>query len=328
MITVYFCDLRVNNELSKIEQRSYIRSIICDSNSDVIVRDESIVQLIIDWTKNVDPVNALTKILKQINVKFPIKLSELSGEHNETFMCETADNKIMEVSLYFSHFFERCDEIHVKYDDKTVRYIYSVKNVELKLQSKRIERDGIKLLSYYSEYFCNRTLILPDERKIVLDVKEPESGNEENIQVLYNADAIEEYLLNFAVTPNILFYECYKKIKDELYQFSDETMKLISEFRFEISKKVNEKKSDILDAIVLNNGMLQQYVRTISGETILWNRNGTWSYRLENEYNILCDNNPALVSFVSENDQEPCNANNLIHAARREVFKSVMDLLL
>ncbi|MCX8074070.1 MAG: hypothetical protein N2749_00585 [Clostridia bacterium] len=327
-VKVYFCDVRTNRKLSESEQQVYITSIISSINPDVHVTDAEIVQLIIDWTKNGEPIKSLMELLRQIDVKFPIKLSELSGKHNETFTCKTADGKELKISLYFGDFFEDFDELHVELCGKTSRYNYFIDKLKLKLQSTHIEREGVKLSSYYCEYFCHRTLTMSDGSEIILNVDEPELENEKNIQVLNNAEAIEEFLLSMVITPKISFYECYQKIK-ELYQFSNETMKLINVFKFCISKKINEKYSYIQDSIVLNKGVLQQYANTIFGETTLWNMDGTWSYRLNGEYSILGNSDEAVVTFVIKKGQKTngTNVSDLVNEAKREVVESVEYLI-
>jgi len=277
-ITVYIYSPRQHTLKEQVKHKAYVKSIIAGACSDVHVRDKEIIQLIIDWIKNPEPVKVFAKLLTQIDVKLPVTLKDLTGEYKYTFNCETNDGKTLNITLKFGDGMDSCDEIQVECDGKTSVYTYWSSKITLSLESITVIKDDAELYNFYCNYFCHRSLILPGDYQFKLEVEEPQPRNDNHILVLQNAEAVENYILSLASTPITSFYTVYERIK-ECYQFDNDVIKTMKYFRMLLTKKNDNKITEITGALVLNYGQLEEYAETKDGITVFWSKNGNWMYK-------------------------------------------------
>ena len=328
-IMVFIHSPREHSFAEQAKQKSYIKSVVNGVCHDVNVSDANIIQLLIDWIKNPEPIEAFGKLLAQIDVKFPVKLKDLSGEYHNIFTCETSDGKILNITIIFGDGWDRCDQIQVECDGKASLYTYSSTRIDLALESITVVKGDAKLYNFYCEFFCHRKLTLPNNYEFVLEVDEPKPKNDKHVRVLQNAEAIENYILNIASNPISSFYALYQDIK-KLYQFDNATIKAMKCFKMSLSKKVDNKTSEITGAVVINNGQLQEYAETQNGVTVYWSKDGNWMYKTLNTL-VSFDQKlkKSTVSIICEPGSETDDVNigsiaKLAEAAVKNAFDSII----
>lgn len=215
-ITNFICKLKANKEMEKPKLEKYTKSVIEGKYSDVIVKDEEIVNLISDWTKNGEPINAFRKILKQIGVQFPITLRKKGYVLKNEFFCETADKRPLVISLYFCRL-----SIDITEYTKTSCYSYSAQEVSVQLKSTTFSHRGIKVYSYYDGNTCYRNMVLRSGDKLEIEVFKDCPKGQNNIVLSQKVnDKVDLYLLSIAELPISSFNTWSKRIK-EIYEFTN-----------------------------------------------------------------------------------------------------------
>ena len=328
-ITVYMYNPREHSVEDVIQHLAYAQSIIAGSYPDVQVSDKEIIQLIIDWIKNPEPVKVFAELLTHIDVKLPVTLKDLTSEYNYAFNCETNDGKTLNITLKFGDLFDSCDEIQVECDGTTSVYNYSSNRIGLTLDRSIVIKNDVKLYNYYSIFSCHRLLTLPDNYEFKLEVDEPRPRNDNQVLVLQNAEAVENYIFNLASTPITSFYTVYERIK-ECYQFNNDVIKTMKYFRMSLTKKIDDEITEITGALVINYGQLQEYAETKDGVTVFWSKNGNWMYKTLNTL-VSFDHKlqKTTVSIICEPGAETIDVNigsiaKLAEAAVKETIATII----
>ncbi len=119
---------------------------------------------------------------------------------------------------------------------------------------KEISINGRELHCIYSEYFCNRKLIIKEKYVIRIEINEP-GFRRKNI-VLRNSQSIEEYLLS--LNERLKIKDVYEKVM-ELLGLSDEEISECGKILIAYMKIEDERETTI-SKIVRSYGQIQEYV--------------------------------------------------------------------
>lgn len=191
----------------------YSKKVLCDS--------KEIKKFIREWTENEGwKFKDFSEFIRLVGIQTPAKLSKLNKETGE-FKCIKADGKEVCIRLYFGDKIDFCSEIYVTDGDETKGYVINSQNIkneykpEVTLQTRDIKREQKELNSFYSKFFCSRTLYIDDTHKLIIEIAEPDKYKDKSeIKVLRNCRNIEEYLLGLDNSLNI--HNVYAKLMEML----------------------------------------------------------------------------------------------------------------
>lgn len=310
----YICDLKANMPMSNWKQRKYIKSVINGKYAEVKVSDESIVRLIINLTRNGDPINAFTKILKQIGVKFPIKLRGLTGLHEDTFTCETADSKELSILMEDT-------TLSVTENGKTSYYNYLSDKVYLNIYKRVLVNEKGEIKTEYhncSNRLIGKTLSLSNEYELFIRITE--HSNEEVLTEKIS-DQIDSYLLSIVEDPISSFNIWYEMIK-EICGVSD-MIKTFPYFNMQVIKRRDSESAKILYRIRIEDGVLKSYVSTQGNKEMTWDSEKWWSFKENDDYKVSCKDGLIKVTFFVNEGRETTNVDfsNLIKTSKDTVLK-------
>lgn len=301
----YDCDLQAESPMNIFKRGRYIKSVINGKYSEVTVTDKTIIQTIIHWTENGDPINAFTKVLKQIGVQFPIKLRDYKFNYTNEFICETADGKqlIIEISCKDRPY------MSVKENGVISYYHYLSHRVYLEIFRRIIDRNEIKLQNEYeithtyspkgNKIASKRKLTLLNGYTLNLDIHEYY-----NNQMLSQntSDKIDLYLLSIATLPINSIYTWYEKIK-EICQLDRDIMKSFLKFDMLLTKTISKNTVKTISRIDMVSGTLRSYTSTEKNKQIFWDNKGNWSLEEENKYEASCKDGEETVKVLKEWNQ-------------------------
>lgn len=251
-----------------------VEEVLCDS--------PEIKEIITKWTSSEGwKFEDFATFIKIIGLKTPVKLSDLD-EKERSFKCVTARNKEVIISFSFRGWYEGEPKIFIK--DGEEKRIYAINSNSKKgndvpkitLMSRSITRNGKELESFYSAYFCNRTLKIDENHKLIVKINEPERETYymPDAKVLRNCQKVEEYLLS--LDNSLVVGDVYDKLMN-LLGFSDDDIaksnKIMISYK-EIIKKEEKTRSKIL----MKKGKMQEYAVLEDGKTYHVFRNGNWNY--------------------------------------------------
>ena len=266
---------------TKKKQKAILEASSKDSQNKIYCDTKELRELIVEWTgRERWEFEHFADFLEQVGVKTPVKLSEFNNE-KRSFKCVTALNSEVLISLIFGDGWDYCSEIHVTEGEETRKYQSNYnankgKSVpEAKLQGRDINRNGKKLSNYYCQFFCNRKLNLDSTHTLEIEIYEPSQEGEKNeISVLRNCSAIENYLLGLDVSLVVsnVYYEVMK-----LLAFSEVDISNSCKILFSYTEKVDGKER-ILGKILRTNGVMKEYAVSEKGETFHVFDNGDWRY--------------------------------------------------
>lgn len=143
------------------------------------------------------------------------------------------------------------------------------------LQGRVIKRNEKELSSYYSKYFCHRTLKLDATHTLKVEIDEPEKFTEKSeIFVLRNCADVENYLLG--LDKSLVVSQVYDTVMKHL-SFSDEDISNTEKILFSYAQTV-DKEERVLSKILMKCGEMQEYAILEDGETFHVFRDGSWKY--------------------------------------------------
>ena len=185
---------------------------------------------------------------------------------------------------------------------------------ELNLRSYTInngERAFKRELWGHAAYFT----VASGDYILTITVKTPDSiGYCFDMYRLNNESQLQEYLSNISLPTDIS--ELYKQVRDiSLGDVSD-----YPEISFQVKKIGNDDKEDILtDSIILRDGKIQTFTRTVDGRTVTIDKKGNWTFKspklsIEQDkdgkinYSLNMDSYDELVANLSSNQFPQVNS--------------------
>lgn len=256
-------------------RRSFQRSrITCDT--------QELKDLITSWTQNEGwKFEDFATFMELVGIKLPARLSEYDSENN-CFTSVSASNVKARIQLYFGSWVDSCSQIRITVGEETLCFDtnYNSKGGEdvpqVYLQIRQIDRSGKQLHSYYSQYFCDRTLKLDETHTLKVEIWEPNKPDEKTeIYVLRNRIAVEEYLLgldNYLTADDV-----YGKMI-EFLGFSADDISNSDKIFISYTENVDGEER-VLARIFIRNGDIQEYAMTSTGETFHIFKDGSWRYQ-------------------------------------------------
>ena len=283
--------MRLRNFFSRNKEADVVTSKSETQNSKISCDTEELKFLITKWTRNEGwEFDNFADFIELIGVKTPVKLSEYNEEDN-SFKCVTALNTEIRISLFFGDWFDFCSEIRVTEGEETRCYITNYNDEKGKsvpkvtLQSKNIKRNGKEMKSFYSEYFCHRTLKLDENHVLEVEIDEPDKYDEKSeVFVLRNCADIEEYLLGLD-KKSLIITEVYDKVMKFL-AFSDKDISNCEKILLSYIETVN-KEQRVRGKISLRYGEMQEFAILEKGETYHVFKDGSWKYLSDSGIRIV-----------------------------------------
>lgn len=238
-------------------------------------------EFITKWTKGEGwEFKNFADFLELVGVKTPVKLSEFNKE-DKSFICLTALNTEVLISLFFGDGWDYCSEIRVTEGEETRIYFINVNSEKGKtvpsatLQRRIIKKNGKELSSFYSEYFCHRTLKFDATHMLEVEIDEPNKYvAKSGISVLRNCTEVENYLLG--LDKSLVVSQVYDTVMKQL-SFSNEDISNSEKIMFSYIQTVDEEEM-VLSKILMKFGEMQEYAILEDGETFHVFRDGSWRY--------------------------------------------------
>lgn len=264
----------VTSDLASTDKSKH--QVTCDTST---IRD-----LITEWINNEGwRFENFADFVNLIGLQTPVKLSNLDQE-NHSFQCCDALNKEVLLSLKFGDFLDYSPEIRITSGEETKIYVpnthFSGEETipAVTLEGRIITRDGKKLISYYSQYFCQRTLYLDATHILTVEIDEPDKCNEKSkILVLRNCADVENYLLG--LNGPIVSSQVYDTVM-QLLGFSEDDITKSRKILISYVEKVDYKEI-VLSKIFITDGKMQEYAVLDDGEVFHLFSDGCWDFHSE-----------------------------------------------
>jgi len=220
------------------------------------------------------------KILELVGIYSPKRFSHFDRQ-SCFFQCETTDGELFRVFLEGGNWNDSFPEIRVKKGEETKWFETNTNHItghsiepEVRIVAREIRRDGKRLMSFYTEHFCNRTLEIGDRYVFKVNIAEPEREKPDFVRVCQNAPETEEYLLSLTGKETAM-QVCQKMVS--FLNFSKEELDNSSKFEITLyDKSYNELT--IISRVYLIYGVIQEYAVTEQDEIFHVFKNGNWKY--------------------------------------------------
>lgn len=243
-------------------------------------------ELITKWTQNEGwEFENFVDFLEAVGVNAPISLSELN-EKDLSFKCFTSLNTEFLISIRFGDLFDFDSELHVTTCDETKIYVTNGNYPKgscipsVTLQKRIVRKNGKVLDSYYSKYFCHRTVKFDDTHLLEINFDEPNDEDNQKVEslVLRNCAEVEDYLLG--LDKSLVVSQVYCTMV-QLLGLSDEDIPKSKEISISYIETVDKQKR-VLSKLFLCNGVMTEYAVLENGETFYVFKNGNWKYSSDN----------------------------------------------
>lgn len=270
-------------------------------------------------------------LLNEIESEFSSMLAKAGVDKSETCILDNLDidtfsfnchlknaDRDAKISLTWGDPIE--EPAHFTFEDQDTAatydhfYFRDGRESELNLRSYTInngERAFKRELWGHAAYFT----IASGDYILTITVKTPDSiGYCFDMYRLNNESQLQEYLSNISLPTDIS--ELYKQVRDiSLGDVSD-----YPEISFQVKKIGNDDKEDILtDCIILRDGKIQTFTRTVDGRTVTIDKKGNWTFKspklsIEQDkdgkinYSLNMDSYDELVANLSNNQFPQVNS--------------------